>query len=73
MKNGKVASSKSIAFCHLDLGLGGAERFIVDSALQLQQDGHDVHVLTSFYDVNRCAIYMFHAGWASISAELRAW
>lgn len=31
-----------IAFCHPDLGLGGAERLIVDAAAELSKRGHDV-------------------------------
>lgn len=31
-----------IAFLHPDLGIGGAERLIVDAAVALQQKGHDV-------------------------------
>lgn len=46
-------SCRNIAICHLDLGLGGAERFIVDSALELQGMGHKVHVYTSHYDSSR--------------------
>jgi len=42
-----------VAFCHLDLGLGGAERFVVDSALELQAAGHDVKMYTSHYDQSR--------------------
>ncbi len=33
-----------IAFLHPDLGIGGAERLIVDAAVGLQQKGHDVTV-----------------------------
>jgi hypothetical protein len=43
----------TIAVCHLDLGLGGAERFVVDSALELQGLGSKVHVYTSHYDPQR--------------------
>eukprot|EP00892_Ulva_mutabilis_P010438 jgi/Ulvmu1/7767/UM039_0076.1 len=44
----------TVAFCHLDLGLGGAERFVVDAALELQAAGHDVKMYTSHYDQSRC-------------------
>ena len=33
-----------IAFLHPDLGIGGAERLVVDAAVALQQQGHDVTV-----------------------------
>lgn len=45
----------TVAFCHLDLGLGGAERLVVDAALELQEAGHEVIMYTSHYDVSRCA------------------
>lgn len=58
-------ASRSVAFCHLDLGLGGAERFIVDSALELQGLGHKVHVYTSHFDSSRyeqyCCLRFRHA------------
>lgn len=31
-----------IAFLHPDLGIGGAERLVVDAAVALQQQGHEV-------------------------------
>lgn len=34
-----------IAFLHPDLGIGGAERLIVDAAVALKQRGHDVTML----------------------------
>jgi alpha-1,3/alpha-1,6-mannosyltransferase len=44
-----------IAFLHPDLGIGGAERLIVDAAVVLQRDhGHDVRIFTSHHDVAHC-------------------
>jgi alpha-1,3/alpha-1,6-mannosyltransferase len=43
-----------IAIVHPDLGLGGAERLMVDAALWLQQAGHQVTVLTTHHDPERC-------------------
>ncbi|CAD6262506.1 unnamed protein product [Miscanthus lutarioriparius] len=43
-----------IAVIHPDLGIGGAERLIVDAACQLAAHGHDVYVFTSHHDKNRC-------------------
>ncbi|CAK9217262.1 unnamed protein product [Sphagnum jensenii] len=43
-----------IAFCHPDLGIGGAERLVVDAALELSRQGHDVHLFTAHHDPNRC-------------------
>ncbi|MBP8273946.1 MAG: glycosyltransferase [Acidobacteria bacterium] len=42
-----------IAILHPDLGLGGAERLIVDAALELQQRGHRVTLFTSSHDRTR--------------------
>ena len=50
-----LLSAMRVAFCHPDLGIGGAERFIVDAASELQQRGHTVHVYTAHYDPARCA------------------
>lgn len=41
-----------IAVIHPDLGIGGAERLIVDISLSLQEMGHDVQVFTSHYSVD---------------------
>ncbi|KAI0739516.1 alpha-1,3-mannosyltransferase ALG2 [Daedaleopsis nitida] len=43
-----------IAFIHPDLGIGGAERLIVDAALGLQKLGHTVHIYTSHHDPGHC-------------------
>ncbi|KAF5374872.1 hypothetical protein D9758_000100 [Tetrapyrgos nigripes] len=43
-----------IAFLHPDLGIGGAERLVVDTALGLQNLGHTVDIYTSHHDPNRC-------------------
>ncbi|CAN6249927.1 unnamed protein product [Urochloa humidicola] len=43
-----------VAVIHPDLGIGGAERLIVDAACQLAAHGHDVHVFTSHHDKTRC-------------------
>ncbi|KZV68102.1 glycosyltransferase family 4 protein [Peniophora sp. CONT] len=43
-----------IAFVHPDLGIGGAERLVVDAALGLQNLGHHVEVFTSHHDPAHC-------------------
>lgn len=43
-----------IAFCHPDLGLGGAERLVVDAAVELQSVGHEVTIYTTHHDPSRC-------------------
>ena len=39
---------------HPDLGLGGAERLVVDAAVALAQRGHEVQLWTSHFDASRC-------------------
>lgn len=46
--------SCNIAFCHPDLGIGGAERLVVDAALELQSHGHQVTLYTTHHDPSRC-------------------
>ncbi|KAF9032913.1 mannosyltransferase [Panaeolus papilionaceus] len=43
-----------VAFIHPDLGIGGAERLVVDAALGLQNLGHEVHIYTSHHDPSHC-------------------
>lgn len=42
-----------IVFLHPDLGIGGAERLVVDAALSLKQCGHEVKIVTTYHDKNR--------------------
>ncbi|KAL3508778.1 hypothetical protein ACH5RR_028179 [Cinchona calisaya] len=51
-KSGK--SKLNVAIIHPDLGIGGAERLIVDAAVELASHGHKVHVFTSHHDKTRC-------------------
>ncbi|PVU89162.1 hypothetical protein BB561_005511 [Smittium simulii] len=44
----------NIAFVHPNLGIGGAERLMVDSALGLQNLGHNVVIYTMYHDYNHC-------------------
>jgi hypothetical protein len=41
-------------FCILKWFIGGAERLIVDAAVELVSHGHDVHIFTAHHDKNRC-------------------
>ncbi|KAL5292382.1 ALG2 family protein [Megaselia abdita] len=43
-----------VLFIHPDLGIGGAERLIVDAALALKSKGHIVSFLTNHHDRNHC-------------------
>jgi hypothetical protein len=42
MKTTSGREKMRIAFCHPDLGLGGAERLVVDAACELCNYGHKV-------------------------------
>lgn len=43
-----------VLFIHPDLGIGGAERLVVDAALALQTRGHSVQFLTNHHDRTHC-------------------
>ncbi|KAG0710759.1 Alpha-1,3/1,6-mannosyltransferase ALG2 [Chionoecetes opilio] len=43
-----------VAFVHPDLGIGGAERLVVDAALALRRKGHRVHLFTAHHDPTHC-------------------
>jgi alpha-1,3/alpha-1,6-mannosyltransferase len=54
-KNEPIKPDKlNIAFVHPDLGIGGAERLVVDAALGLIAKGHSVQVFTSHHDIAHC-------------------
>lgn len=43
-----------VLFLHPDLGIGGAERLVVDAALALKERDHDVSFLTNHHDSTHC-------------------
>uniref|UniRef100_A0A6B2E8G2 Alpha-1,3/1,6-mannosyltransferase ALG2 n=1 Tax=Phlebotomus kandelakii TaxID=1109342 RepID=A0A6B2E8G2_9DIPT len=43
-----------VLFLHPDLGIGGAERLVVDAALALKSHGHVVSFLTNHHDDSHC-------------------
>ena len=43
-----------VAFIHPDLGIGGAERLVIDAALEFMDAGHEVVMYTGHHDVTRC-------------------
>ena len=43
-----------VVFLHPDLGIGGAERLVVDAALALRDKSHDVHIVTCHHDESHC-------------------
>ncbi|CAD6976711.1 unnamed protein product [Tilletia controversa] len=51
---GEAKKKLRIGFIHPDLGIGGAERLVVDAALGLQSRGHDVSIFTSHHDPKHC-------------------
>ena len=44
----------NIVFLHPDLGIGGAERAMIDAALALRSKGHDVQFVTAHHNHNHC-------------------
>jgi len=47
-------SPPRIVFFHPDLGIGGAERLVIDAAVGLKSRGYKVTIYTSHRDVNHC-------------------
>ncbi|EGW30469.1 alpha-1,3-mannosyltransferase ALG2 [Spathaspora passalidarum NRRL Y-27907] len=47
-------TNKRIAFIHPDLGIGGAERLVVDAAMGLQSLNNDIQIFTSHCDPTHC-------------------
>lgn len=43
-----------IIFLHPDLGIGGAERLVVDAATALASCGHTTQFVTTHHDANHC-------------------
>ncbi|KAJ8306238.1 hypothetical protein KUTeg_016783 [Tegillarca granosa] len=43
-----------IIFLHPDLGIGGAERAVIDAALAFKSKGHAVQFVTAHHDPNHC-------------------
>lgn len=48
------STAKNIVFFHPDLGIGGAERLVIDAAVGLKNRGHNITVFTSFCDPQHC-------------------
>ncbi|KAL3460321.1 putative alpha-1,2-mannosyltransferase [Aspergillus heterothallicus] len=51
---GANSNPANVTIIHPDLGIGGAERLIIDVALALQQNGHKVTIYTSHRDTSHC-------------------
>mmetsp|Transcript_38327 Transcript_38327/g.62087 ORF Transcript_38327/g.62087 Transcript_38327/m.62087 type:complete len:429 (+) Transcript_38327:183-1469(+) len=43
-----------VVFVHPDLGIGGAERLVVDAAVGLKSRGHAIKIFTSHHDPEHC-------------------
>ncbi|VDL95968.1 unnamed protein product [Schistocephalus solidus] len=44
----------TVLFLHPDLGIGGAERAIVDAAMAAKSIGYDVEIITNYHDHSHC-------------------
>ncbi|KAL4141851.1 hypothetical protein QTP88_004407 [Uroleucon formosanum] len=44
----------NVVFLHPDLGIGGAERLVVDAAVAMKQSGHSVRFITNHHSVSHC-------------------
>jgi hypothetical protein len=54
-KNPEPADNRpTVVFFHPDLGIGGAERLVVDAAVGLQQKGRRVVIFTQYCDPGHC-------------------
>lgn len=49
-----TSNVRNVVFFHPDLGIGGAERLVVDAAVGLQNKGHKVTIFTSHCDPKHC-------------------
>lgn len=65
-------SKRRIIFIHPDLGIGGAERLIVDAAVGLQEQGNKVTIFTSHCDPQHC-FEEARDGQSYILVPLRCW
>lgn len=52
-KNSFWRPAMSVAFIHLDLGIGGAENLVITAAKGLQDSGLSVTMFTSHHDRSR--------------------
>jgi alpha-1,3/alpha-1,6-mannosyltransferase len=65
---------RRVVFFHPDLGIGGAERLIIDAAVGLQNLGHKVTIFTSHCDPDHAfeeARDGMQLHWTSLGAVLR--
>ena len=53
-RTGAPGAPMRVAVVHPDLGLGGAERLVVDACSELARRGHVVEIYTPHFDEHRC-------------------
>jgi hypothetical protein len=53
LKRRTAHKSLAVVMLHPDLGLGGAERLVVDAAVGLTQRGHAVRMVTNYHNAAR--------------------
>ena len=51
-----------IVLIHLDLGIGGAERLVINTSISLKDIGNDVTIITSHHNNNHCFEETKHNG-----------
>lgn len=44
----------NVVFLHPDLGIGGAERLVVDAAIAMKESGHSVQFITNHHSTSHC-------------------
>jgi len=49
-----ATKTQNLVFFHPDLGIGGAERLVIDAAVGLQDRGHRITIFTSHRDPKHC-------------------
>ena len=49
-----ATKTQNFIFFHPDLGIGGAERLVLDAAVGLQDRGHRITIFTSHRDPKHC-------------------
>ncbi|XP_007556284.1 alpha-1,3/1,6-mannosyltransferase ALG2 [Poecilia latipinna] len=52
--SGEIERMARVVFLHPDLGIGGAERLVVDAAVALKSQGCSVQIWTAHYDPKHC-------------------
>jgi len=59
-----------VGFIHPDLGIGGAERLIIDAAVELKKLGYEIYLYTAHHDVARCFEDTIEKGYLIILSKI---